>query len=53
MSAKRVKRETVNLITPDRSERINNENIPTECDRLRKEITHKNEVQHIVSIVKG
>jgi hypothetical protein len=37
MSSKRVRRDIVNLVTPDRSESM-------ECERLRKEVNYKNEV---------
>jgi hypothetical protein len=36
MSSKRIKREAINLVTPDRPD--------SETDRLRKEVNHKNEV---------
>ena len=39
MSPKRVKREAINLVTPERPDRPD-----VECDRLRKEVCHKNEV---------
>lgn len=46
MSSKRVKRDTVDLVTPDRSDSRNGAHVDTasEYDRLRKEVTHKNEV---------
>jgi hypothetical protein len=49
MSSKRVKRETIDLITPDRplSERNKEErDVFAECERLQKEVAHKNEVRH-------
>jgi hypothetical protein len=36
MSSKRVKRDAINLVSPDRPD--------PECERLRKEVSHKNEV---------
>ena len=38
MSSKRVKRESIELVTPDHP------NTPGEYERLRKEVNHKNEV---------
>ena len=47
-SSKRVKRDTVDLVTPDRAtDHRNGTNIipaAVETDRLQKEVTHKNEV---------
>lgn len=44
MTSKRAKRHTVDLVTPDRPTEINIDYTPAECDRLRKEVDHKNEV---------
>jgi len=38
MSSKRVKRENVNLVSPERNGEV------VEYERLRKEVSHKNEV---------
>lgn len=49
MSSKRVKRDTVDLVTPDHSGSRNGVHVDTvsEYDRLRKEVTHKNEVHDL------
>jgi hypothetical protein len=42
-SSKRAKRDVVDLITPNRPNDTEND-IPAECERLRKELQHKNDV---------
>ena len=45
-SSKRAKRDTVDLVTPNRPSGTAID-IPAECDRLRKEVQHKDEVLYM------